>query len=77
MYAFRDAFQTGDDQVRLNKFLAEAAHIIVRKDDIMCTRCAEIEPVHPGHGTPLPAFVMALAMAVQRHGKCANKRETK
>ena len=56
--------------MRLNKFLTEAAHINVRKDDILCTRCATIEPVHPGHGTPLPAFVWALAMAAERHSKC-------
>jgi len=43
------------------------AHLIVRKDHVLCTICGCIEPVHPGDGTPLPTFVIALMLLVGRH----------
>lgn len=56
--------------MKLNNFLATSPHILVRKEHVMCARCATIEPVHPGDGTPLPSFVMALALVAKRHAHC-------
>ncbi len=44
--------------------------LIVRKEHVLCTRCGTIEPVHPGHGTPMPAFISALESVACRHAKC-------
>lgn len=41
--------------------------LIVRKDHLFCTKCFAIEPVHPGDGTPISTFLMALQDAARRH----------
>lgn len=43
----------------------------------MCTRCAIIEPIHAGDGTPIQSFVMALGMCAERHSKCEPKAARK
>lgn len=52
--------------------------MIVRKDHLVCTKCATIEPLHPGDGTPAPTFVWAIILAAQRHRKselCGQKKK--
>ena len=49
--------------------------LLVRKEDVLCTRCLKIEPINAGHGTPAPAFIMALYVMAERHEKCRSPRE--
>ena len=51
--------------------------LIVRKDDLLCTRCGEMEPVHPGYGTPAAAFIAALYGAASRHRVCSPAKKKK
>lgn len=41
--------------------------LLVRKDHIFCTRCFAIEPIHPGDGTPISTYIIALQEASRRH----------
>jgi len=41
--------------------------LIVRKDHVACTVCGCIEPIHPGDGTPIDTFILALEIAKMRH----------
>lgn len=44
------------------------AHLIVRRNGVLCTFCGEVEPVHPGEsGTPLPSFLIGLEGVKRRH----------
>lgn len=44
------------------------AHLVVRKDGVLCTVCFEIEPVHPGEsGTPLPSLLVGYDGVMKRH----------
>ena len=47
--------------------LGSSVHITIRKCDVLCTICGEIEPVNPGHGTPMPTFIVALEGVLRRH----------
>ena len=43
-------------------------HLIVRRDGVLCTVCADVLPVHPGEsGTPLGTFVYALEKLARDH----------
>jgi hypothetical protein len=45
----------------------QTAHLIARKDGVLCTVCATVVPVHPGDGTPLPSLLLGYARVVQDH----------
>ena len=52
---------------------AKPSHLTVRRVVVFCARCKKVDPVHPGDGTPLPAFLVALEDCVRRHpaeGQC-------
>jgi uncharacterized protein YuzE len=42
-------------------------HLLVRKDTVLCTVCHSIAPIHPGDGTPLPTYLMALDAFLHDH----------
>jgi len=42
-------------------------HLIVRRDHILCTICKTAIPIHPGDGTPLGSYLMALKGAILGH----------
>jgi hypothetical protein len=46
-------------------------YLTVRKEHLMCMKCYEIEPIHPGDGTPAISFITALELAAIRHADCA------
>lgn len=53
---------------------SSSAHLVVRKKGVLCTRCGKTDPVHPGDGTPMPAFLTGLHGCLARHpstGECA------
>lgn len=45
----------------------EGAHLIARKDGVLCTICGELEPVHMGDGTPLPSLLNGYEDCKRRH----------
>lgn len=45
--------------------------LIVRKEHVLCTQCGEVEPVHPGDGTPASTFIVALQAVAVRHRACS------
>lgn len=49
------------------------SNLIVRKDHVLCTRCHRVIPVHPGGGTPLRTFVMALENLDVQHRTCVSE----
>lgn len=69
---------TNDDKTRIDveskgTALSRASHLLVRKDDVICTRCLQVVPVSPGDGTPLPSFVLGLLGLLRTHppdGNC-------
>lgn len=46
------------------------SHLLVRRDGILCTRCATVEPVHPGSGTPMVSLLDAYNVVWSRHKRC-------
>jgi len=54
-------------------------YLTVHKEHLLCTKCYEIEPIHPGDGTPAISFITALELAAIRHADCGHKplRRTK
>lgn len=52
-------------------------HIILRKDHAVCTRCATIEPIHLGDGTPAPSFISAVLLMGARHRDCKHRSGVK
>ena len=49
------------------KKILAITHLIVRKDGVLCTVCADVLPVHPGDGTPLGNFIYALEQLAKTH----------
>lgn len=48
--------------------IAVYAHLIARKDGVLCTVCGELEPVHGGEsGTPLPSLLAGYFGSMRRH----------
>lgn len=41
--------------------------LLVRADHLFCPVCGAVEPIHPGDGTPLMTYLVALARAADRH----------
>ena len=54
----------------------EGANLLVRRDGLLCTVCGELEPIHPGDGTPLPAMLHAFKSATRRHPQAKHGRHT-
>lgn len=47
--------------------------LIVRKENVICTTCYCIEPIHTGDGTPIEAYLIALQDCKERHSKPKHK----
>jgi hypothetical protein len=47
--------------------------LLIRKEHVLCTRCGEMEPINPGHGTPAPAFISAVTTMAILHLDCCVK----
>lgn len=48
--------------------IANYAHLIIRKDGVLCTVCGEVDPVHGGEsGTPLPSMLAGYFGCMRRH----------
>lgn len=45
----------------------EGAHLIARRDGVLCAICGELEPVHMGEGTPLPSLLNGYEDCKRRH----------
>jgi hypothetical protein len=48
-------------------------HLIIRKNDVLCTRCLTTEPVNAGHGTPIDTLLLAYKLWAERHRQCKKK----
>lgn len=52
-----------------------ASALLVRRDNIFCTRCFTIEPIHPGEsGVPINTYLVALELAAERHPDSPHKK---
>lgn len=63
---------TATAQAILDADFNSAGHILVRRDDVLCTRCLSVLPIHAGDGTPLSTLVVALRVLVKRHPATGN-----
>lgn len=45
-------------------------HLLVRRDHVLCTICAAIEPINVGDGMPVPTFILALQRVGRIHNEC-------
>lgn len=52
--------------------LSRCLHLVVRKEDVLCTRCMSSIPVHAGDGTPLGSMILAFRHLVRRHPPTGN-----
>ena len=50
-------------------------HLIVHADRVVCLSCASVLPVHPGDGTPLGNFLLALEMLLEKHPATPHDKE--
>jgi hypothetical protein len=50
------------------------AHLVARRDGVLCTVCGEQEPIHTGDGTPLPALLIAYGQLLIRHPAKKHRR---
>lgn len=55
-------------------FKTNLAHLIVRKDHVLCTRCYEVVPVHAGNGTPMGSLLLAYKSLERKHSKCGEAK---
>lgn len=46
---------------------SDGGNLLVRKNDVLCTVCGQVLPIHPGDGTPLPALLNAYDTAKSQH----------
>lgn len=46
------------------------SHLLARQGDVLCTACHAVEPVSPGHGTPLDSLMIGYQAAARRHSDC-------
>lgn len=51
----------------LKTVTTDTSHLVIRIDGVLCMRCMQLEPVHAGHGTPMPALLLAYEALAKRH----------
>jgi len=60
--------------MKANAGATDFAHLIARKDGVLCTVCGAIEPVGPGEsGTPIPSLVLGYEGCKRRHPRRPHK----
>jgi len=55
----------------------EGAHLIARRDGLLCTICGQLDPIHMGaSGVPLPSLLIAYKAALRRHPGSPHEKVT-